>query len=118
VKPVALYGAQIWADSTSLAKSFGSPNVIKDIMSQPDCDLASKSVNALFKKIASDSSERLHLCTLKWILGVHKKASNIGVWGDTGRTPLGFSAIKLSLDYLQRVESLPPESLTNLAFQE
>ena len=72
----------------------------------------------IFKKIASDSCERLHLCTLKWILGIHKKACNAGVWGDTGRTPLGLSAIKLSLDYFQRVESLPPDNLTSLAFQE
>ena len=43
---------------------------------------------------------------------------NAGVWGDTGRTPLGLSAIKLSLDYFQRVESLPPDNLTSLAFQE
>ena len=118
VKPVALYGAQIWADSTCLGKTFTNIRGLKDQMSNPDNDMVAQSVNSLLKKIASDSCERLHLCTLKWILGIHKKASNAGVWGDTGRTPLGLSAIKLSLDYFQRVENLPPDTLTSLAFQE
>ena len=89
VKPVALYGAQIWADSTCLGKTFTNIRGLKDQMSNPDNDMVAQSVNSLLKKIASDSCERLHLCKLKWILGIHKKANNAGVWGDTGRTPLG-----------------------------
>ena len=29
--------------------------------------------------------EKVHLSFLKWALGVHRKASNVGVWGETGR---------------------------------
>ena len=54
---------------------------------------------------------RLHLCSLKWILQlwVHKKASNVGVWGDTGtKNPARVlcHAIKVTLGYFQRVEIL------------
>ena len=75
-------------------------------------------VAASLKKIALDSSERIHLLTLKWTLGVHRKTSNLAVWGDTGRYPLAIEALKLATDYFSRLESLPSNSLTHHAFRD
>ena len=45
--------------------------------------------------------EKVHLSFLKWSLGVHRKASNIGTWGESGRYPLLYQSIKLTLKYFQ-----------------
>ena len=55
---------------------------------------------------------------LKWALGVHSKSSNVGVWGDTGRYPLIFECIKLSLNYYNRLNNLNDESLVFSALCE
>ena len=62
--------------------------------------------------------EKVHLSFLKWALGVHRKASNIGVWGETGRFPLIFEAIRLSLNYFKRIEALDRNSLVSAALRE
>ena len=45
--------------------------------------------------IARDPMEKLHLSLLKWTLGVRKRTTNIPIWGDCGRFPIGISMIKL-----------------------
>ena len=55
---------------------------------------------------------------LKWALGVHKKSSNIGCWGETGRYPLLYQSIKMSLKYFQRIDKLKPTSFVHLALVE
>ena len=69
-------------------------------------------------KLASESLERVHLKFLKWALGVHSKATNVGVWGESGRTPLIYSCIKTTLKYYHRLKNLDDNSLVSLAFQE
>ena len=49
--------------------------------------------------------ERSHLQFLKWTLGVHKKASNVGCWGDTGRVPIGQTIISQLLSYFEHLKS-------------
>ena len=45
------------------------------------------------------------LSIIKWSLGVHRKSSNIGAWGDSGRAPLLLTITKKLLDYFQRVKN-------------
>ena len=56
----------------------------------------------LRKKIAVD----IAVCS-KWTLGVHRKTSNLAVWGDTGRYPLTLEALKPAPDFFYRLESPP-----------
>ena len=47
-----------------------------------------------------------------------KKTSNIGIWGDTGRYPLIFDALKLSVDYFERASCAPEHTLLRKSFEE
>ena len=55
--------------------------------------------------ISNDNFEKIHLKFIKWVLGVHKKASNIGCWGDTGRIPLGVTLTKQFYKYVLKVST-------------
>ena len=77
IKPIVLYGAPIWTPTSSINKSI-SKFVHADKVSS----------DKLFKAISRSLQEKVHLSNLKWALGVHRKASNVGVWGDSGRVPL------------------------------
>ena len=70
------------------------------------------------KKISGSLQEKLQLSFLKWALGLHRKASNIGVWGESGRLPLIFQSIRLSLNYFKRLENLEPNSFVSAALRE
>ena len=107
IKPIILYGAPIWAPCCSVNKSsirsINSPNM---------------AYLNFIRKISNSLQEKVHLSFLKWALGVHRKASNIGVWGESGRFPLIFEAIKLSLNYFKRLESLHQKSFVSAALRE
>ena len=63
--------------------------------------------------------EKVHLSFLKWSLGVeHRKASNIGTWGESGRYPLLYQSIKLTLKYYQRIDNIKTASIVKAALQE
>ena len=47
--------------------------------------------------------ENLHLSLLKWTLGVKRRTTNIPIWGDTGRYPIGISMVKLLIDFHNRL---------------
>ena len=47
-----------------------------------------------FKKLSQDPMEKAPLQFIKYSLGVHKKSSNIGSWGETGRYPQGITILK------------------------
>ena len=53
-----------------------------------------------------DKLELLHLKFLKWSLGVHKKASNTGCYGDTGRVALACGLLPQGLKYFFRVAAI------------
>ena len=67
------------------------------------------------KKMAADPIERLHLEFLKWTLGIHKKASNISCWGDTGRCPLVQKISKQAVDFFERLCNMSYNNIDSLA---
>ena len=92
VKPVLLYGCQIIAPHNK------TMNYLSNLNDQT-------SPEHFLKYISQDHYEKFHLKFIKWNLSVHQKASNVGSWGDSGRYPLFFEAIKLSIDYFKRVQN-------------
>ena len=93
IVPVFSYGCQVWLYCTYLFKLITNGQINKDPK------------NSL-KKIAKDPTERIHLKLLKWTLGVNKKASNIGCWGDSGRMPMVLQLVKQTFDFQKRLEAL------------
>ena len=104
VKPILLYGCQV------LTPHSKTVNYIARINDQSD-------PTATLKYLAQDHYEKFHLKFLKWTLSVHSKASNVGCWGETGRHPLIYEALKLSIDYFFRVKH-SNHVLVSAAFQE
>ena len=102
ILPVASYGCQIWFHKTAFMNQF----VNRTFESRPTNCIA---------KIATDSIERLHLRFLKWTLGVHKKASNIFCWGDSGRCPLLQKVAKQTVDYYERLDGMSLSNCNQLA---
>ena len=72
----------------------------------------------MLPKIAKFSHEQVHLRHLKYLLGVNKRSSNLASWGETGRFPLIFESMKLSIDYFKRVMNLSPSLLVRAAMNE
>ena len=107
IKPVALYGAPVWLPTTP---------IIKNIAVASSCNPSQ--LHGIINKIHRESYEKCHISFLKWALGVHKKSSNIGCWGETGRYPLLYQSIKMTLKYLQRLNMLKPSSFVHAALQE
>ena len=104
VKPILLYGCQV------LTPHSKTVNYIARINDQSD-------PTASLKYLAQDHYEKFHLKFLKWALSVHSKASNVGCWGETGRHPLIYEALKLSIDYFFRVKH-SNHVLVSAAFHE
>ena len=107
IKPIILYGAPIWTPTSSIIKNLSSA-----ILSQP------QNLHNIIPKINRVPSERLHQHFLKWALGLHRKASNIGAWGESGRYPLAYQSIKLTLNYYQRLTKLSHDKFVYAALQE
>ena len=83
VKPILLYSCQV---------------ITPHLLTTRKLLLDDTNNEKYFKTISSDIYEQFHIKFLKWCLGVHRKSSNIGVWGESGRYPLIFHALKLSAD--------------------
>ena len=103
IKPIVLYGAPVWAPESSVWAS-----ITKNFNTE----------NQALKTVGNSIQEKVHLSFLKWALGVHKKASNIGVWGESGRVPLVFQSVRLSLNYLKRLENMKGTSFVAAALNE
>ena len=88
VRPILMYACQVWLPYLS-----GS-------------DLLNLCKN-LPTRFSGSSYENTHLTMLKWILGVGKNTSNIGVLGDTGKYPLAITSIKQVIDYYERISAEP-----------
>ena len=101
VKPVLLYGAPIWTPSLAIFN-----NAFKN------------NATSLDGKFSNETIEIVHLKFLKWALGVHPKASNIGVWGETGRRPLIYECIRGTLNYYKRLHKLDRTTLAYKALQD
>ena len=110
VKPVVLYGAPIWCPSIPAIKYLG--NLQKTL----DASDLSTTSSFLLNKLSELDCERIHLHFVKWSLGVHRRSSNIGTWGETGRYPLAYECIKLTLNYLKRIASFSNTNKSSLAY--
>lgn len=107
IKPIALYGAPIWSPTLPITKNLSSA-----ILMHP------QNLQNIISKINRIQFEKVHQFFLKWALGTHGKASNIGTLGESGRYPLIYQAIKLSLNYYQRLTKLSHNSFVSAALQE
>ena len=100
VKPVILYGSEIWGTINTEAAAVKRPNyVIEDSVQNMYCD-------------------KLHIKALKYICGVHKKASNHAVFGELGRHPLYVEVLANSVKYLQYIVKSKSDSLLANALHE
>ena len=112
IKPIVLYGAPILTPSMPIIK-----HLTKIINTPAKPPILSNS--KLLNKFSLLNSEKVHLHFLKWALGVNRKATNAGVWGESGRYPLVFESINLTLKYINRIKNLKDtNSLLALAFKE
>ena len=94
VKPILLYGSEIWACSIPKKTS------VDDLFD--------------FTKIArSFLSEKLHIHFCKYILGVHKRSSNFAVFSELGRYPLQINILLSTLSYWHRHENTNTELLSD-----
>ena len=105
IKPIILYGAPLWTPTSSISKS-----IIKSISSQ--------NIKNVLSKISNSTSEKPHLSFLKWALGVHRKSSNVGIWGESGRFPLIYQSFQLTLNYYKRLCQFPEKSIVSAALKE
>ena len=94
VKPILLYGSQIWLPVPLLAP--------KQVIG-----LSTPNLATFFNSHAECGGERVHLRFLKWILGVNKKTTNVFTWGELGEVPLLFSALDQAVSYYKRVSAAP-----------
>ena len=84
-KPVVLYGSEIW----------GTINTESAVVKRTNYEIENS-----FKKLFYD---KLYIKALKYICGVHKKASNHAVMGELGRHPLYIEILYNCIKYLQHI---------------
>ena len=109
IKPIVSYGAPIWLPTLS---------IIKILTSSIDKIGNSHKNFKLSNHLSRLYSENVHISFLRWALGVHKKSSLIGIWGETGRYPLIYQQIKLTLKYFERINKMKPGPLVQAALYE
>ena len=108
IKPILTYGSPIWTPHQLSTKT-----LIKTLLDSNVSDYSK-----LHKDISANPAESVHLKHLKWILGVHKRASNIGCWGDLGRLTIINSSITLTMSYVNRLEELDDvNSFVKMAYE-
>ena len=110
VKPILLYGSSIWAPLQPVSKT-----LLKTLTGQGTRD---NLLTGLIEKFAKDPIESVQLRYIKWAFGVHKYASNLGCWGDSGRMPLYDAGIRQAVKYLNRLEQLPTHLLVRKALND
>ena len=100
VKPVLLYGSEIWGTINTL-----SANVKKDGFS-------------IFDAFCNMPCEKLHIKFLKYVLGVHRKTTNVAVMGELGRYPIIINVICDTVKYFERLISDDVSNLLKGALKE
>ena len=88
IKPILLYGSEVWGCFNPFKKSLIGENTVADQM---------------FSKLIS---EKLHVRFCKFILGVNKKATNFASLSELGRFPIHFDIVKSLIRYWYRLENL------------
>ena len=117
IKPIVLYGAPIYTPTMSIIKTLKNVK-LSDADTGSNALLLTHLHKNLLRKISLLNSEKVHLHFLKWAMGVNKKATNAGVWGDSGRYPLLYESINLTVKYANRLHNLKDSSLVSLAYEE
>ena len=88
VKPILLYGSEIWAFLNPFTSKFKNGSFsFDDVYGKFHC-------------------EKLHSRFCKFILGLPKRATNFAALSELGRFPLHFDIIKSILNYWHRLENL------------
>lgn len=96
VKPVLLYGSEIWG-------SFDSKKLNKN---NPD-----------YHKFCVDlKPEKVHLKFCRFILGVNRHATNLAVYGELGRYPIMIDVLASMIKYFKRIKT-SDNTLLNNAYQ-
>ena len=108
ILPILSYGSQVWIPNTSAGKLFESGNHNSNQIDVTGC-------------YTKDMFEAFHIKYIKWVLGLHRKASNLASYGDCGRFPIAIKTIPQNIKYFQRLEikaNTESQSLAGCAFKE
>ena len=92
ILPVVSYGCQVWLTRTELLKCTSPDN--------------KKNAREVLKAISQDPMKNPHLSLIKSTMGVRKNKTNIRIWGDCERCPIGVQMIKLLIDFHKRLAQL------------
>ena len=97
IKPICLYGSELWRMNAikgnfNLRKLFQSPNAVK--------------------------CEKVQLSFCRFILGLHKKSSNLAVMGELGKYPLSIDILGNLVLYNNYVRGSKASKLLKTAFSE
>ena len=88
IKPILLYGSEIWAFLNPFTSKFKNGTFsLDDIYGKFPC-------------------EKLHSKFCKFILGLHKRTTNFAALSELGRFPLHFDIIRSIINYWYRLENL------------
>ena len=90
IKPILLYGCEVWGSFDTFTSKFrnGFQNICFDHV------------------YSRQKAEMLHKKFCKFILGVHRKSTNIAVLSELGRLPLYFNVVKAMLKYHNRLQKI------------
>ena len=100
VKPIALYNSEVWIGFKSCYQK--------------------KSIEEMFELTfkGQNDFDKLYTRFLKFVLGVHSKASNFAVFSELGQYPLVISAIVSSINFWLHAVQSKDNSLVNKAYRE
>ena len=99
VKPILLYVCEVWGTCFPSAAA---------VRKEADFKLENG-----YNKF---DCEKLAVKFYKYILGVHKRTTNLAVYGDLGRTPLFIDIVCSIIKYFRRLEELDNSTLLGHAF--
>ena len=99
ISPILLYNTENW-------------NIISDTF------LKRLNTDNLFSWIIKSKVDTTHRKMLKNVLGVTKSCPDLAVYGETGEFPLSLKGLRLTLNFWNRVNSLPETSLAKKALLE
>jgi hypothetical protein len=94
VKPILTYGSDVWGSFLMKGKSLD------------------------FSKLLDIEMEKCHKKFLRFAVGVNKRAPLTGLYGETGRYPIAIEMICNALKYVQRLQSMPENSLLYQGYVE
>lgn len=102
ISPILTYGSQIFFPETKFSNA---------ITKKSSSTSTSSWKQHWLSQIALDPFESIHLSFIKWVLGIHKKATNLACWSEVGRPPLGIKITTQFYEYCIRATLAPDSSL-------